>query len=73
MDFQKAVALVRETKAIVMDAEASHCITVKGEADYVTQTDFRVQAYLIERLQALAPEAGGHGDQRRAGDEREGA
>lgn len=57
MDFQRVTALVRETKSIVMDAEASQRITVKGEADYVTQTDFRVQEYLMDRLGALAPEA----------------
>ena len=58
MDFQKAVELVRETKTIVLDPEAAHRITVKGEADYVTQVDFSVQAYLKQRLLALAPQAG---------------
>lgn len=58
MDFQKAVDLVRETKAIVMDAKAARQITVKGQADYVTQVDFAVQAFLKERLLALTPRAG---------------
>lgn len=58
MEFQKAAALVRSAKAIVMDGEASQQFTVKGEADYVTQTDYRVQEYLMERLGALAPGAG---------------
>lgn len=58
MDFQKAVELVRETKTIVLDPEAVHRITVKGKADYVTQVDFSVQAYLKQRLLALAPQAG---------------
>ena len=31
---------------------------MKGEADYVTQVDFSVQAYLKQRLLALAPQAG---------------
>ena len=58
MNFQKAVELVRETKTIVLDPEAAHRITVKGKADYVTQVDFSVQAYLKQRLLALAPQAG---------------
>ena len=58
MDFQKAVELVRETKAIVMDAKAARQVTVKGQADYVTQVDFVVQAFLKERLLALTPQAG---------------
>lgn len=57
MDFEKAIELVRETRPIVMDADSSRCVTVKGEADYVTQTDLRVQEFLMERLRPLATQA----------------
>ena len=33
-------------------------VTVKGQADYVTQVDFAVQSYLKERRLALHPQAG---------------
>lgn len=58
MDFQRAAELVLETKAIVMDEKAARQVTVKGQADYVTQVDFAVQSYLKERLLALHPQAG---------------
>ena len=56
--FARAAELVLETKAIVMDEKAARQVTVKGQADYVTQVDFAVQSYLKERLLALHPQAG---------------
>lgn len=58
MDFKKALEIVLETKNIIMDKESAHNITVKGEADYVTQTDFKVQSFLMEKLSEAYPESG---------------
>ena len=58
MDFQRAAELVLETKAIVMDEKAARQVTVKGQADYVTQVDFAVQSYLKERLFGASPTGG---------------
>lgn len=58
MDFKKALELVLKTKNIIMDRESAHNITVKGEADYVTQTDFKVQSFLMEKLYEAYPQAG---------------
>lgn len=58
MDFKRALEIVMETKNIIMDKESAHEITVKGLADYVTQTDFKVQSFLMEKLSQAYPEAG---------------
>ena len=58
MDFKRALEIVLETKNIIMDKESARDITVKGEADYVTQTDFKVQSFLMEKLSKAYPQTG---------------
>ena len=38
-DLQDVINLVLKTKPLIMDAQSSHDVTVKGRADFVTRTD----------------------------------
>lgn len=49
-DIQEMIRLVHQTRPLIMDTEGSRHITVKGDADFVTQTDTRVQSFLREAL-----------------------
>ena len=51
-----AVQAVLEAGELLTDPAAVRSIRAKGEADYVTNVDVAVQAFLRERLAALAPD-----------------
>ena len=51
-DLQDVINLVLKTKPLIMDAQSSHDVTVKGRADFVTRTDTSVQQFLKEHLAA---------------------
>ena len=53
---EETVQAVREAGARLADPAAVRSIRAKGEADYVTNVDVAVQAFLRERLAALAPD-----------------
>ena len=50
---QTLTELVHKTRPLILDTENARRITVKGQADFVTQVDTNVQAYLKERLLEL--------------------
>ena len=54
-DLQDVINLVLKTKPLIMDAQSSHDVTVKGRADFVTRTDTSVQQFLKEHLAAAWP------------------
>ncbi len=56
IDMEKLIALVHETKSIIMDDGARSHISVKGKADFVTRVDTSVQHFLKEKLQAAYPQ-----------------
>lgn len=58
VDFEKVIEAVRQTKAIVMDDELKNQISMKGEADFVTEVDFRISSFLAEKLAVLTPDVG---------------
>ena len=51
-----AVQAVLEAGELLTDPAAVQSIRSKGETDYVTNVDVAVQAFLRERLAALAPD-----------------
>lgn len=49
-DIKEMIRLVHETRPLITDVHRSSQITVKGQADFVTQADTAVQAYLKDSL-----------------------
>lgn len=58
LDTEKLLELVRSAKTLMDKTITANDVTVKGDKDFVTATDLRVQAYLKDRLTSLLPEAG---------------
>ncbi len=58
IDFEKVIEAVKKTKAIVSDPNLRQHIMMKGEADFVTDVDFRISSYLEKELAVLTPEIG---------------
>lgn len=58
LDKQAVIDLVLETRNIILDEQAAENVTVKGAADYVTQVDFSVQAFMQKGLYELEPSIG---------------
>lgn len=56
MEWQAVIQLVEKAGKILLDRAAARQITVKGQADYVTQVDMAVQEYLKTELAALTPD-----------------
>lgn len=56
MELQDIIALVKETKAFVENRERAGHIKTKGRADYVTQVDTDIQAFLARELGSRFPE-----------------
>lgn len=52
-DINEMIRLVHETRPLIMDTSKAGRITVKGQADFVTQADTAVQACLKEALDHL--------------------
>lgn len=57
MDYNKVEALVLATKDIILD-KSDIDFRMKGDADFVTDIDIAVSAYLKKELALLAPEVG---------------
>lgn len=55
MEWQAVIKLVQQAGKILLDQAAARQVTVKGQANYVTQVDFAVQDYLKRELAALTP------------------
>ena len=55
MEWQAVIQLVERAGTILLDRAAARQITVKGQADYVTQVDMAVQEFLKAELAALTP------------------
>ena len=51
-----AIQAILEARELLTDPAAVQSIRSKGETDYVTNVDVAVQAFLRERLVALAPD-----------------
>lgn len=58
IDFKKVIDTVKQTKSIVSDKSLKEHINKKGEADFVTEVDFRISSFLKKELVALTPEIG---------------
>ena len=56
VDFKQVIQLVKDTRALILNTEQAHQVTVKGLADYVTQVDFAVQDHLVRKLGEYYPE-----------------
>lgn len=54
-ELSQLIALIRQTKPLIMDKQSSKDITVKGLADFVTRTDTAVQNFLKDALFKLWP------------------
>ncbi len=50
------IELVKETKAIALDRNSAHNVSVKGLADFVTKVDTAVQEFMRVRLKELYPD-----------------
>ncbi len=50
------IQLVHQAKPLIMDLENAHKITVKGQADFVTQVDTSVQSFIRTALAKLTPD-----------------
>lgn len=56
IDFEKIIAIIKETAHLFSDDTAAAHITEKGIADYVTEVDTTVQKLLYEKLADLYPD-----------------
>ena len=72
IDYSAAEALVREAGAMLLNASpAPETIHAKGgEANFVTDTDVKIQSFLFERLSALVPGAAFFGEEDTRGNTR---
>lgn len=53
MNYNKIVEIVKRAGKIALDESLSQKIAVKGQADFVTEVDLKVNNYLKERLQSI--------------------
>ena len=56
VDLEEIVNIVKQTRVLIDNREKAAAITTKGVADYATQVDESVQAYLSQTLAAKYPE-----------------
>ncbi len=56
MEIQEIIALVKRTRAFVENREKAGHIKTKGRADYVTQVDTDIQAFLFRELRSRFPD-----------------
>lgn len=50
VDLQEIIAVVQQTRPLLFDVRAAGTVTEKGRADFVTEVDLRVQAFLKREL-----------------------
>ena len=55
VDIREIIGLVKETRALLFDTRAAEAVTVKGRADFVTEVDLKIQAFLKNELHARYP------------------
>lgn len=58
IDFDKIIDAVKQTKHIVLDKNLKNHINMKGEADFVTEVDFKISSFLEKELAVLTPDIG---------------
>ncbi|MBQ1474528.1 MAG: inositol monophosphatase [Ruminococcus sp.] len=58
IDVEKIIEAVKSTKAIVLDEKLRTQISMKGEADFVTEVDYQISKYLEKELSKLTPDIG---------------
>lgn len=58
MEYSKIIDLVKQTKTIIFDENLRKEVELKGEADFVTEIDFRVSNFLKNELYKLYPTVG---------------
>lgn len=58
MGYENVIAVVKETKKIVLNDDLRNAVKMKGEADFVTEVDLRISQFLHEKLTALYPDMG---------------
>ena len=56
VNIEELEALLRQAGELFQDREAAGCVKIKGEADYVTEVDYRVQQFIRGRLEADYPQ-----------------
>lgn len=56
VNIEELEALLRQAGELFQDREAAGCVKIKGEADYVTEVDYRVQQLIRRRLEADYPQ-----------------
>lgn len=56
MNGREIIELVKKTKVFVEDRGMADQIKTKGDADYVTLVDTRIQSFLFEELKKIAPQ-----------------
>ena len=50
------IKLVKETKAIALDSDYAHNVSVKGVADFVTKVDTAIQEFMRSQLRDMYPD-----------------
>lgn len=58
IDFDKVIAAVKSARDIVLNDSLRSNISMKGEADFVTEVDRRISSYLEKELAVLTPDIG---------------
>lgn len=56
--FDEIIKTVKMTKNIVMNSEYKRIVNLKGEADFVTEVDYRISRFLGEKLSEITPNIG---------------
>ena len=57
MNIKSIIEIVKEAGEIMLSAKRPKIMEKSGHANFCTETDEKIQAFLIERLKALFPEA----------------
>lgn len=55
MDFKKVINLVGQTKELILKEDLRSKVNMKGESDFVTETDITISQFLKEELKKIAP------------------
>ena len=57
MDIEKIKQVAREAGEIMLTAVRPQVMEKEGHANFCTETDEKIQAFLIEKLKKVVPEA----------------
>lgn len=58
MDYESIIALVKQTKSLIVSEDMRHDVHMKGFADFVTATDIAISNFLKKELQDRYPDIG---------------